>query len=474
MGQEAVPAAVPRHPLRWRPVLSTLAAMGAAVSLQPVGGVVPPGGEASCEVRVRNSGAVVDKFVLDVVGDAAGWARVDPPSLNLLPGEEGSATVQFSPPRKSTVPEGPVAFAVRVMSTEDVEGSVVEESVVDVGGFTDVAGEVVPRTSTGRRTGRPRLFLDNLGNRPELVSVEAYDPDLLLDVRVDRPNLTLEPGATTFVRLLVKPRKTFVNGPNRSVPFQVDVTPEESAPFSLPAAMVQQSLLPSWFFKALGVLALAAVAAVALWFLLLKPTVESTAQDVAASENEKLAHAITDASTRAAAAQESAAAADEKATDAQQKADDAADGPASKPSQGSGSDSGNGNVGTLNPADAVDGRVTLDAPPAGTDRQSFTPPPKRTLWISDLVLQNPEGADGVVRIQRDNEVLLVFGLQNFRDLDYHFIQPASFTNEKPFVVTVRCTNQPAAGRCTPSVYFTGQSLKPPKKPTTASSTVGAG
>jgi hypothetical protein len=415
---------------------------------------------------------VVDKFVLDVVGDAAGWARVDPPSLNLLPGEERTVTVLFSPPRKSTVPVGPVAFAVRVMSTEDVEGSVVEESVVDVGGFTDVAGEIVPRTSTGRRTGRQRLFIDNLGNRPELVSVEAYDPDLLLDVRVDRPNLTLEPGATTFVKLTVKPRKTFVTGPNKSVPFQVDVTPEESSPFSLPAAMVQQSLLPSWFFKALGVLALAAVAAVALWFLLLKPTVESTAQDVAASENEKLAKAITDASTQAAAAQQSAAAADEKAADAQQQASQAAKGAGSNPSQGSGSE--NGNVGTLNPADAVDGRVTLDAPPAGTDRQAFTPPPKRTLWISDLVLQNPEGADGVVRIQRDNEVLLVFGLQNFRDLDYHFIQPASFTNDKPFVVTVRCTNQPTAGRCTPSVYFTGQSLKPPKKPTTASSTVGAG
>jgi hypothetical protein len=129
-------------------------------------------------------------------------------------------------------------------------------------------------------------------------------------------------------------------------------------------------------------------------------------------------------------------------------------------------------VGSLNPADAVDGRVELSAPPSGTARKPFAQTTKKTLWISDLVLQNPEGADGTIRIQRGNDVLLVFGLQNFRDLDYHFIQPASFTAGDPFVVSVRCANQAGAGACRPSVYFTGQLLKPPKKP--AITTTGTG
>lgn len=436
------------------------------MSLDPVDDPVPPGGEVSSGVRVRNTGAVVDQLVLDVVGDAAAWARVEPPTVNLLPGEETVATVLFAPPRRSNVPEGPVPFALRVMSTEDVAGSVVEESVVHVGGFSDVTGELVPRTSTGRRVGRHRLCLDNLGNRPEVVSLDAFDPELLLDVRVEPANLTLQPGTATYIKVKARPLKTFWFGPNRSAPFQVVVSPAESTSLTLPAAMVQQSLLPSWFFKAVGVLVLAGAAMVALWFLVLKPTVESTAQDVARSETGELAQAITDASTRAAAAQDSAAAADQKAQTAQEQLDERVPPDGSRPGGGSaeaGGGNGNGNGGTFNAADAIDGRVTLDAPAGGSDRETFTPAADRTVWISDLVLQNPNGDEGVVRIQREDDVLLVFGLQNFRDLDYHFIQPARFSEEDRLVVTVTCGNEAAAGPCSPSVYFTGQSLKPPRR-----------
>jgi hypothetical protein len=55
---------------------------------------------------------------------------------------------------------------------------------------------------------------------------------------------------------------------------------------------------------------------------------------------------------------------------------------------------------------------------------------------------------------------MVFGLENFRDLDYHFLQPVAFTKDTPIVVSVDCTN--ATEHCTPSVYFAGRVVKKPK------------
>ena len=96
--------------------------------------------------QVRNDGSVVDVFAVDVVGEAAGWASVDPPSVNLYPGAQGTAEVRFMPPRSTAVTAGSKVFGVRVRSQEDPGFSVVEEGVVDVEPFTELGATVVPPT----------------------------------------------------------------------------------------------------------------------------------------------------------------------------------------------------------------------------------------------------------------------------------------------------------------------------------------
>ena len=39
---------------------------------------VVPGGEATYEVKVRNSGTIVDEAILEVTGPAAAWTSVEP------------------------------------------------------------------------------------------------------------------------------------------------------------------------------------------------------------------------------------------------------------------------------------------------------------------------------------------------------------------------------------------------------------
>jgi hypothetical protein len=460
--------------------------MGVAVVMSRPSDPVPPGGEASTEVRLRNTGAVVDQFELDLVGEAASWAHVEPATVNLLPGEEATARIVFQPPRSSRVAHGPAAYALRVMSREDTAGSSVQEAVVEVGPFSEVVGEMLPRTSTGRRAGRHQVALDNLGNHPELVSLAASDPDLKLKFRIEPVNLTLEPGTATFVKVQARPKRTFWRGPNTSLPFEVVATPAGAEPVRMPGAMLQQSLLPSWFFKALALAAVAAIALVALWFAVLKPAVESTAEAVAEDQTRELAEAITQAQEKADSAaadsdeaKKDAAGAEKSATDTKKRVDKAIT-PEGKVRQQEETDTGGPSApasGTMDAREARDFRRTADvAPRTGfEDLDPIEPPGKRVLWVSDVVLQNPAGDSGTLRIQRGDDVLLVFGLQNFRDLDYHFIQPAKFTADDPLLVSVRCTNARAAaagsapsttntGPCTPSVYFSGQVLPPRRQP----------
>jgi hypothetical protein len=242
----------------------------------------------------------------------------------------------------------------------------------------------------------------------------------------------------------------------------------------MPGAMLQQSLLPSWFFKALALAAVGAVALVALWFLVFRPAVESTARAVAEDQTKELADSIREASEQAAQAENQSEQAEQKAEVANENSKEA-EKTATKNDErldetigpgGPGIQQGGPSApasGTMDAQEARDFRVPMRvAPRQGfEDSDPVEPPGKRVLWVSDLVLQNPDGDSGTLRVQRDDDVLMVFALENFRDLDYHFIQPAKFTAEDPIVVSVRCTNE--TGACTPSVYFSGQVLAPEKK-----------
>src|SRR5215831_8280718 len=166
---------------------ATLSRVGASVTLVTPAVAVEPGQEASVEVRVRNTGTVVDEFALDVLGDAAGWAAAEPPTLSLFPGAEGTAKIVFRPPRASTTPSGSVPFGLRARSREDPAGSAVEEGSVEVGAFTEPFAELVPRTSRGSGSGSHDLALDNRGNARVNAELEATDADRQLKFDIKPP-----------------------------------------------------------------------------------------------------------------------------------------------------------------------------------------------------------------------------------------------------------------------------------------------
>ncbi|WP_434447199.1 COG1470 family protein [Lentzea sp. E54] len=418
--------------------------MGASVSMSDQVVSVVPGEKAGIDVTIRNNGAVVDQFVLDVLGGAASWATVEPSSVNLMPDQEATARIEFAPPRESAVPAEEVYFALRVMPMEDTENTVVDEGVVDVLEFHELAAEFAPPKASGRRRGRTRLAVDNLGNGMAFVALRGIDPADEVGISFHRHQVDIPPGRTVLVKTVVRPWKRFFRGPDKTHKFDVDVTPSHGTPVKASATYVQQQLVPKGLFAAMGLAVAGAVVIAAMLMTVLKPKVVSTAQAGAPSvvANSSSSGPSSGPSSGSSSSNPSSSA-----------------GPSSAAgSSSSGAPSGGAVPGqpTSSSPEPTDFRIVADPQP-GPKYVDFpyTPPAGKTLYVSDIIIENPNGDLGTLLIKRDANVLMQFGLANFKDMNRTFAQPIVFRPGQRVVVSVRCDN---AGdtRCGTSVYFNGQ------------------
>jgi hypothetical protein len=402
--------------------------MAATATLASKTVTVTPGGEATSEVRVRNSGTIVDQFTLEVLGDSAAWAIVEPAVIPLFPGAEAVARIRFKPPKSSSVPSRAIPFAVRVKSREDARASLVEEGVVEVGPFNDTFAELIPRTAKGRSRARAQLAVDNKGNVRVNARLTAADPDRKLNFTITPPALTADPGTAAFAAVRLSPRQRFLTGPPKLNPYKVLVHQDGLPTITVDGSMQQQGLIPGWLIPAaIAGLALLLVLAI-LWFALLRPAITSTAQQAAAN-----APAVQAAKNNAQAALNKVNALSPNVA------------PTAAP----------GIVGP-NGGPAYSNRLTVKGDK--TASQSLTVPDGGNWAVTDLVFENPSGSSGSLVWMRNGQVLLTMRLENFRDLDFHFITPQIF-NEKQ-TMTLSCTAD-SGSSCDASVYYTGFFKNPP-------------
>ncbi|WP_157979752.1 COG1470 family protein [Kribbella monticola] len=437
--------------------------MAATVSLSSEFLEVVPGETGRCELAITNTGRLVDQFTFSLVGDAAEWVTIEPPVVNLMPAASATAAVVFKPPRSAEVTAGRHPFGVRVGSREEPAASVVEEGAVEVAAFQQVVAELVPAKRRAKRRAKFRLAVDNLGNTPTPVEITLHDPEDELRLETDQPLVTTAPGTATIVKVRAIPHRRFLRGQPRSLPFQVVATggPE---PVELNGVVQQEQLIPKWLLPALVACAVLVVAAIGAWYALLKPAVVSTATE---QTQQQVAKAETAASKATAAAQQAGAAAtvarqaaglESSPTPGPKPSSAAASKPAAKPSptpapgKASGTPAPNGPVSFRI---ATSAKVVTDG--SFTDFKYTAPDRRSKVDIADLVLQNPRGDNGILRIAIGTDIVLETGLANFRDLDYHYLEPLHANPGQPVVVSVNCTT-PGTGsdHCTPSVSFSGK------------------
>ena len=421
--------------------------MGAVVSLSTKAVEVAPGAEAACGVTIRNNGTVVDQFTVDVLGDAAPWAAADPPTLSLFPEGEGTTTVRFRPPRAATTPAGTFPFGVRVQSAEDPAGSAVEEGAITVGAFADLFAEIVPRTSRGRRSATHEVAVDNRGNTRLNATLEASDADQLLTFDVNPPGVVADPGTATFSKVRVRPRRRFWRGQPKTHPFKVALEPEYGPMIKLDGSILQEAMLPRWTLPALLLALAGIIAAIVFWLAFLQPAIKSAATAA-------LADAGITPLPSAAGGGGGGGSGDGGSTPT----------PAATPS-GGGTPTPDGGTptpttGTPTPTPSgptpppvvagqpVDGRLAVDD--SYPNSTAFDGP----SFLTDLVFANPNGRSGTLQLFRDEFVLVTLRLENFRDLDFHYVTPILVQPKQTLRLEVRCTGENASP-CDPSVYFSG-------------------
>jgi hypothetical protein len=399
--------------------------MGAIAVLGTRSLAVAPGAQASVEIRVRNNGTVVDQFTLQVLGDAAAWSSAEPPIVSLFPGAEQTARISFRPPRSPDVGAGPLPFGVRVASQEDPAGSVVEEGQLQVGAFTETSAELAPRTSRGRTAATHDLAVDNRGNTVLNTSITGLDPDRTMAYDIKPPALVIDPGAAAFSKVSVKPRRRFWRGQPRTHSFQLQLDAAGQAPVLVGGSMLQEPILPSWLLKALALLLAALVALALAWLLFLRPAIQSTAQERAEQVLEQAGIPLQDPNPNG-----NGNGNGQPTPTPAPGGTDEPPGPTPTPAQG----------GVQAPRD---GRIA-----AGSD--PVTPSEGRTLFVTDLVFSNPDGTSGSLRLRRGNQDLMVLNLDNFRDLDFHFVTPIAIGSGQN--LRLQCS-----GTCDgpPAVYFSG-------------------
>jgi hypothetical protein len=387
--------------------------MTTLANLEPATAVeLSPGDEASFGLTVRNRSDIVDAYRFEVVGDAAGWATVEPETITVYPGAEETVQVTFRPPRLPEVAPGEAPFAVRVVPTEHPDEVQVPEGMLHVLPFTELTAEVLPRTSRARRTARHQLAVDNRGNVPVTAEITAADPDGALAFLARPVAVLVQPGEAAFSKVRVRHRRLVWRGQPTTRTFQLGVSHDGEPPLAVDGATVQEPVIPRWTVRAavFGLLAIAALAA--LWFGALRPSIRSAARDAIATPLKAVEQ-------RAADAQDTASKAKTEAATTKRELDKRVPQPTPNTTPGPGTQPPPPPPGVT--TSQFSRQLSAEAAGGKSAVTVYRVPGKTTLLLTDLILQNPQGDSGRLDISIDGKPALTSSLANFRDLDYHFV-----------------------------------------------------
>ncbi|MEV7253136.1 COG1470 family protein [Streptomyces cyaneofuscatus] len=473
--------------------------MGAIVLLLEDDTPAKPGEETRRPVQICNSGSVVDRFELDIVGDAKDWIRVEPAEVNAFPDQSVGAELIFTPPRSAKIPAGEVPFALRVMSHEDLEGSAVEEATVTVGAFTDFDVKLVPTTRRARFGARFHAVIDNRGNAPLRTQLYAIDPDTQLRFTLPYKEIEVARGKGAVAPVKVRPAARQWRGPEVTLPFQVlavhqgqDGDEEHTAD----GVLIQAPVVPGGAVSFVMAVAAAVLALLALWFFVLRPSAESGASKGAPpdptpgqQDSGPPAPGITpgaDTATNAGAGgvpedlpfppppvdgRTEGTSAGPDGTARQETTGGPKEepgGPKEESGAPAGQEPGRRSSGESSQDDggrAFDRRIQAEVAvsPEYDDKARYTVPDGSVLLISDVVFENVAGDTGVVQIQRGGEILRQVALETFRDYETHYREPMRFGPGEDVVLAVRCdvpggqlSTGAGAAVCTPGAYFSGR------------------
>ncbi|MFE4537994.1 hydrolytic protein [Streptomyces scopuliridis] len=398
---------------------------------------VAPGGTATTSLTVRNDSDIVEAYSLEVIGDCASWTAVEPARVSLYPGTSETVTIRLEPPRSPEIRAGDMPLGVRVLPTEHPESVRVPETTVHVQEFHELRTELAPRRRRGWLRGRYRLAVRNQGNTPVQVGFTPGQAGEELGFVFSPAEPKLEPGESTEVGLRVRTGKPVWFGAPVVWPFTVDTAEsgdqeepqrdETAVRAPLDAEFVQIPVFPRWLLVVLAAL----LALLLAWFALVRPAVRSAAKEAA---NEAVQARPTPAGEQGGQTPGTGGGAGSDASPGGQE---------------TGAPSGPGGDGT-SVGDGLQSSETIDVQTSGgeTKTGTYRVPEDSVFEVTDIVVANFQGDEGVLTITFGNRKITTIALETFRNQDYHWVTPIKIPENDTVTVEVTCEKPgtPATGR----------------------------
>ncbi|ROT29447.1 hydrolytic protein [Micromonospora sp. HM5-17] len=422
-----------------------------SISLGLDAAVVVPGESVEIPVTVRNQGDVVEAYDLEIVGVPATWATFDPPRVSLYPGASQTVTLTIRPPRSSEVRAGELPYGVRVVPSEAPQAATVEEGTLTIAPFSEVTAELRPQVRRARLGARYRLAGVNAGNVEETLTLTAVDGTEQLRFAPRPRTTTLAAGEQYAAVLGVRARRLLWRGTPRHLPFRAVVADTGGRAVTLDGTLVQQPVLSAWLLKLVALLLALILLLLALWLGLLRPAVRSAAREAV---DEKVAQVATEAEE---AASEAAGEAVRDAIEQERAAAPAV--PSPSPEAVGGGGDGTDRGGQFATA------LVVRTNPGGTASRSYTVPRGRVLLITDFLVDNPQGDTGTLTVTANDVRVVTYGLENFRNQDYHSVTPIRVPAGARVTLTVSCrqpgtpAGAPAPRTCQEGLYLNGTLIR---------------
>ena len=200
---------------------------------------VTPGQTERVPMTVRNASGIVESYSLTPLGPAAPWVEVLPTELSLFPGDEGSATITFRPPRVPGVVAGEYVVAIRALSQVIRESAATDEISVTVAPFYQTSSDVARSTFTVRTKAETQIEIVNRGNATVIYHLSAEDPEGYMTVELEEDRVTLAPGETAWVTLRLKMAPRFFGTANDNRMVATQIVPVRNADTDAPIVDVE-------------------------------------------------------------------------------------------------------------------------------------------------------------------------------------------------------------------------------------------
>jgi hypothetical protein len=239
------------------------------LELQPPPIAIAPGSYTSAELVIYNTSDVARTYLVQVVGLPDGWARINRPMVEILPGENATVLVNIKPFRRSDSAPGVynAQMTVRLQDKTDKQLEVpFKVTILPYSGF----GMALAARRIGSRD--PFfLHIHNQGSAPLPIQIRGRDDTQQLDFIINPSQITLAPGQRMQIIGEIRPSQRRFFGGAKEYPFDLVVQSLDNARFTMAVRgyMLHRPSLPFWGTYVLGGIVVLALALVVFGLLTL-------------------------------------------------------------------------------------------------------------------------------------------------------------------------------------------------------------